>query len=1212
MATFIERLHRLTDRNGTAISPTEPRPTPPPMVEPLEARLLLSADIVMPTGSGVINVTNWNANPALNATPNDGLDDTAALQAAIESALGGNWRYAKPRMVYLPTGQYDVSDTLVSRLADHSWSDGWRAGMVLVGESQTGTVLHLMDTATGFDSASSPKAVIKTGSEGFSSNEGGGGPQAFRHQIINLTVDVGNHSGAIGIDYQASNRGTIEDVTIIGEGLDGLRMTRHNGPALVKNLTVNGFDYGIRVDGAQYGTTFENITVQNQDVVGLASNQHPLFIRGFVSDNSVRGMQLTTDWLSQAVLIDAAFTGGASGAEAIYSQGGLLVRNLDSSGYGTVINNTAGADVAGGAGTTHVEEFASHAVDQLNPGPAATLNLQVKQTPTYSSTNMAQWISVSDALYGATAGDSSNDDAVGIQAAIDDAASRGATVVYLPWGTYHVDQPIYLRGGVRKIVGFESNIVKKSSYAGNDEIVIFDGTAGQTIVMEHLQVDGVLHSGAGTLSVRHADIQGYRNDAQGTGDMFLEDVIVKPVVVDHPQHLWARQINPEVDNYNPRIINRGGTMWLMGVKLEGESTVLLNEGGDVELLGAFVYQRSTPPADQAAFINDEGNVSLSFTMRHVTAFYNVYVRERRDGVWSELLRSDPSRDRGSVLYTGYVESGPAPGALDFDTYTITGYDTAVNGDGIGGDATVASALDGGATLKLEGNAWKRVNVPYTVTGNTYLEFDFLSDSPAGQGEIHALAFATSSDSSADDIAGDALKLWGTQSWGDSSLVTYAGSGWQHVKVRAADFAALGSYDSLVFVNDDDAPSGSNLNSYANGSFRNVMLYEDTPQTGVLLSDNFDDGDLNGWTVVDEGTVDGPSDWTVTGGEARQASNIHDGSTAASRVGTYAHWNTAAAQNWSNYTVSMDIRSTDDDGLGIMLYYQDPDNYYRFEMDKQRNFRRLIKKVNGAVTLLASTTGGYYQNTTYNLTATIENGQITIVRNGVTEFGGAVADNALTSGSVALYSWGNSSSYYDNITVTSLSPAPSMSDNFDDGDLNGWTVVDEGTVDGPSNWTVTGGEARQSSNINDGSTAASRVGTYAYWNDAAAQNWNNYTISMDVRSTDDDGIGIMFCYQDSDNYYRFEMDKQRNFRRLIKKVNGVVTLLASTTGGYYLNTTYDLSATIVNGQITIVRNGTTEFGGAVSDNALTSGSVAMYSWGNGSSYFDNVQVASAAG
>ncbi len=162
-------------------------------------------------------------------------------------------------------------------------------------------------------------------------------------------------------------------------------------------------------------------------------------------------------------------------------------------------------------------------------------------------------------------------------------------------------------------------------------------------------------------------------------------------------------------------------------------------------------------------------------------------------------------------------------AYDFSS-GVSGYDASGTGDGQGGDLTQAAVLDGGRTLKLSGNAWKKFDVGTTVSANTWIEFDFKSDSPAGQGEIQGLGFATSGDTVPDDVKPDTLQLWGTQAWGNQSVVTYFGSGWTHIKVKATDFAAAGSYASLIFINDDDAGNGTNPDSYANSYFRNLRVY----------------------------------------------------------------------------------------------------------------------------------------------------------------------------------------------------------------------------------------------------------------------------------------------------------------------------------------------------------------------------------------------------
>lgn len=219
------------------------------LLEALEPRLLLSGDGFLPSDIGYVDVTD----SAFGAVVNDGLDDTAAIQAAITFALdNAPSRYSAPTMIYLPEGVYDISDQLEAKGSNLSFSDGWLAGFLLRGQNEATTVLRLADNAAGFTSASSPKAVLITGSEN-PTNSSGGGNQAFRHTISNLTIDVGSgNSGAIGIDFMVHNRGAIEDVTIRTSdpndaGVSGIELSRATpGPGLINDVTIEGFDYGIR------------------------------------------------------------------------------------------------------------------------------------------------------------------------------------------------------------------------------------------------------------------------------------------------------------------------------------------------------------------------------------------------------------------------------------------------------------------------------------------------------------------------------------------------------------------------------------------------------------------------------------------------------------------------------------------------------------------------------------------------------------------------------------------------------------------------------------------------------------------------------------------------------------------------------------------------------------------------------------------------------
>jgi hypothetical protein len=188
--------------------------------------------------------------------------------------------------------------------------------------------------------------------------------------------------------------------------------------------------------------------------------------------------------------------------------------------------------------------------------------------------------------------------------------------------------------------------------------------------------------------------------------------------------------------------------------------------------------------------------------------------------------------------------------------------------------------------------------------------------------------------------------------------------------------------------------------------------------------------------------------------------------------------------------------------------------------------------------------------------------------------------------------------------TTINALPGFSDNFN-GNLSNWTFVDQGTFEGPSNWVIANGELVQRSNIYGGSTSGSdpvKPGTYAIAGNAL---WQDYDFSLRLMSEDDDSIGAMFRYTDNLNYYRFSMDKERAYRRLVKVVNGVTTILAQDNVPYTTGQAYDLRISVTGSHIQIYLNKALIFD--VLDASLSQGRIALYCWGNVNSHFDDVLV-----
>ena len=195
---------------------------------------------------------------------------------------------------------------------------------------------------------------------------------------------------------------------------------------------------------------------------------------------------------------------------------------------------------------------------------------------------------------------------------------------------------------------------------------------------------------------------------------------------------------------------------------------------------------------------------------------------------------------------------------------------------------------------------------------------------------------------------------------------------------------------------------------------NTFLY-----SPILLADDFTNG-LQGWTVVDEGTIAAPSKWLEGSGRLMQLSKIYgsNGSATDHRKGTYLYWNDPPALGWGSYALSVTFNNSDEDGVGVMFRYQNPSNYYKVDLDSQRNFHKLFKMAGGIETTLAAESGAYGIGSNYVLRVEVTNSTITVLLNGTVLFGGTITDsNNLMVGTVALYSWGSQGVFFNNLTVT---------------------------------------------------------------------------------------------------------------------------------------------------------------------------------------------------
>lgn len=129
--------------------------------------------------------------------------------------------------------------------------------------------------------------------------------------------------------------------------------------------------------------------------------------------------------------------------------------------------------------------------------------------------------------------------------------------------------------------------------------------------------------------------------------------------------------------------------------------------------------------------------------------------------------------------------------------------------------------DNGKSLTLNGNAWKAVPLDYTITPNTFLEFEFRSTQKA---EIQAIGF----DEDMNLSTTNTFQLWGTQIWGYQDYNNYVSPGaWRKYTIPVGK-KYTGDKKYLFFACDnDDNVAG------ANAQFRNVRIYENKPCSQVF-------------------------------------------------------------------------------------------------------------------------------------------------------------------------------------------------------------------------------------------------------------------------------------------------------------------------------------------------------------------------------------------
>lgn len=572
----------------------------------------------------------------MRAAKGDGVtDDTDAFRDAYDFVKRrfqqhGAW-YPDAFYVYIPNGEYKVSDTLIYRGDTLQQPKGiWNGNydiryLRFVGQSRKGTVIRLADNAPGFGDPAHPKALMAFQHPDTIFNNLPGG-----NYLRNVTLNTGRgNPGAAALYFQGANQTDLRNLRVTsedGRGRYGIWFHIGSVQGYYADITVEGFDVGIRDDVNPEGdVAFEYLTLRHQREAAILLAGGGMSLRQVWSDQGSRdvpALRLEGSGM-QAVVLDSTLKGG-KGGPAIEMRSAdrqcLFARDVTTQGYGTAIRKSGATATRGPA----VKEYVSSPAVGVSPDDAdQSLRLPIEDTPSVPWFDpLKDWAVV--------------DDYPSVQAAFD----SGKPVVAFKKRQYTLGGDVRVPATVRFVHGMGARVENGAFVIGQAarQPVLFQDSS--TPVRVEARRDVILRCAGGGLSnPKGLPVTFY---LENVNDVATGDDFCRP-----GQRIFARQIDVEYTGGN-QIVCNGGQFWIFGFKTEnGAATPFtLKNGGALEILGGYANTTNMPsPEHQNPLVRVEaGRLSATLFTNLGTPFKRVV--DDRSGGAARTVESSAFPARG--------------------------------------------------------------------------------------------------------------------------------------------------------------------------------------------------------------------------------------------------------------------------------------------------------------------------------------------------------------------------------------------------------------------------------------------------------------------------------------------------------------------------------------------------------------------------------------